>query len=167
VNSPIVRGPLVFTTVGAGRGGDLIRLKREGDKFAVEELCSNKNLANHHGNVVLFDGHLYGASEVKGWICQSLESGEVVWTAERGKLPTGSVTYADGRFYCYGERNGSVTLLEASSKAFNVISKFVVSQKSSKRKPAGGLWTPPVVANGRLFLRDQELVFCHEVQAGR
>jgi hypothetical protein len=157
----------VFTTVGAGRGGDLIRLKREGDRFAVEELYSNKNLANHHGNVVLLDGHLYGASEQKGWICQSLETGEIVWTAERNKLPSGSVTCADGRFYCFGERDGSVTLLEASNKSCNILSRFVVPQKSAKRKPAGGIWTPPVVANGKLFLRDQELIFCYDVRSAQ
>ena len=167
VNSPIVKGSLVFTTVGAGRGGDLVRAKREGDRFAVEEVYSNKNLANHHGNVVLFEDHLYGASEQKGWICQGLESGEVVWTAERGKLPSGSVTYADGRFYCYGDRDGSVTLLEASNKACNILSRFVVPKKSSLRKPSGGVWTPPVVANGKLFLRDQELVFCYDVKSGK
>ncbi len=166
VNSPIVQKSLVFTTVGAGRGGDLVRLKREGDRFAVEELYSNKNLANHHGNVVLFEGHLYGASEQKGWICQGLESGEVVWQAERGKLPSGSVTYADGRFYCYGERDGSVTLVEASPKACNILGRFVVPKKSSLRKPSGGSWTPPVVAHGKLFLRDQELLFCYDVRAG-
>jgi hydroxypyruvate isomerase len=51
------------------------------------------------------------------------------------------------------ERDGSVSLLEASSKACNILSRFVVPKKSALRKPAGGLWTPPVVANGRLFLR--------------
>lgn len=57
VNSPVVRGPLVFITVG-GRGGDLIRVKRAGDAFAVEDVYTNRNLSNHHGNIVLFDGHL-------------------------------------------------------------------------------------------------------------
>jgi outer membrane protein assembly factor BamB len=166
VNSPIVQNALVFTTVGAGRGGDLVRLKREGDRFRVEELYSNRNLANHHGNVVLFEGHLYGASEQKGWICQGLESGEVVWQAERGKLPPGSVTYADGRFYIFGERDGSVTLLEASPKACNILGRFAVPKKSERRKPSGGLWTPPVVAQGKLFLRDQDLIFCYDVRAG-
>jgi len=167
VNSPIVSGSLVFTTVGAGRGGELIRVRREGDRFAVDEVYSNKNMANHHGNVVLLDGHLYGASEQRGWICQGFESGEVVWAAERGKLPSGSVTCADGRFYCYGEKDGSLTLVDASSKACNILARFVVPKKSERRKPAGGLWTPPVVANGRLFLRDQDLIFCYDVRASK
>jgi hypothetical protein len=33
------------------------------------------------------------------------------------------------------------------------------------RKKSGKIWTPPVVANGRLYLRDQELIFCYDVAA--
>jgi outer membrane protein assembly factor BamB len=167
VNSPIVRGALVFFTVGAGRGCGLVRVKRAEGDFVVEEIySSNRNMSNHHGNVVLLDGHVYGASEGKGWVCQGFESGEVAW-AERSKVPGGSVTCADGRFYCYGERDGAVALVEASSKACTVLGRFVIPQKSSLRKPKGGIWTPPVVSGGRLFLRDQELVFCYDVRASR
>ncbi len=162
VNSPIVRGPLVFITVG-GRGCDLIRVKRAGETFAVEEVYANRNMSNHHGDVVLFDGHVYGASEGKGWICQALESGEITW-AERSKVPGGSVTYADGRFYCHGDRDGAVALVEASSAACTVLGRFALPKQSTLRKPAGGHWTPPVVAGGRLFIRDQDLVFCYDVR---
>jgi len=166
VNSPILRGPLVFITVGAGRGCDLVRVKRSGNAFAAEEVYTNRNMANHHGNVVLLDGHVYGASEGKGWVCQNLETGELAW-AERSKVPGGSTTYADGRFYCFGERDGAVALLEASSRACTVLGRFALPKSSALRKPKGLIWTPPVVAGGRLFLRDQELVFCYDVRAAR
>jgi outer membrane protein assembly factor BamB len=165
VNSPMVRGSLVFITVGAGRGCTLVRVKRTGDTFSAEEVYSNKNVANHHGNVILLDGHVYGSSEGKGWVCQSLESGELAWF-ERSKVPSGAVTYADGRFYCLGER-GAVALVEASKAACTVLGRFALPRPSTLRKPKGGIWTPPVVANGRLFLRDQELVFCYDVRAPR
>jgi hypothetical protein len=29
----------------------------------------------------------------------------------------------------------------------------------------GRIWTPPVVCGGKLFLRDQELIFCFDVKA--
>ena len=166
VNSPVVRGSQVFITAGDGQGCVLIRLKRDGDKFAAEEVYANKNMANHHGNVVLLGNHVYGASPGKGWVCLTLDSGEIAWF-ERSKVPNGSVTYADGRFYCYGERDGAVGLLEASSAACNVISRFVLPKLSTLRKPKGGLWTPPVISGGRLFLRDQELVYCYDVRSAR
>src|SRR5262249_52501558 len=77
VNSPMIRGSEVFFTVG-GKGGELIRVRRSGDAFGVEELYSNRNVSNHHGDIVLVEGHLYGASEGKGWVCQALESGEML-----------------------------------------------------------------------------------------
>jgi outer membrane protein assembly factor BamB len=162
VNSPIVKPPYVFITIGAGRGCDLVRVKRAGNAFSVEEVYTNKNMSNHHGNVVLFDGHLYGASEGKGWVCQNLESGELAW-AER-KIPSGSVTYADGRFYAYAERDGSVQLIEASSKACAVLGQFKLPKLSTQRKKSGQIWTPPVVSGARLFLRDQELVYCYDLK---
>ncbi len=165
VNSPIIRESTIFFTVG-GRGGQLVRVKRTGDSFAAEEVYTNKNVSNHHGDVILLDGHLYGASEGKGWVCQALDSGELKW-ADRSKAPIGSVTYADGRFYSFGERDGAVGLLEASSAGCTSAGRFVLPRKSALRKPQGGLWTPPVVANGKLFLRDQELVFCYDVRAPR
>jgi outer membrane protein assembly factor BamB len=163
INSPIVRDSMVFLTVG-GRGGQLVRIKRSGDAFGAEEVYANRNLSNHHGNVVRVDGHLYGASEGMGWVCQDFESGQLKWS-ERSKVPAGSVTVADGRLYCTGEKDGAVSLVEASGAACTVSGRFVLPRISTLRKPKGGLWTPPVVANGRLFLRDQELVFCYDVRA--
>ena len=165
VNSPTIRDSLVFITVG-GQGGLLLRLKRSGDLFSAEEVYTNRNVSNHHGDVVLVGGHLYGASEGKGWVCQALESGELQWT-EKSKVPAGSVTVADGRFYVFGERDGGVALVDASSSACTVTGRLVLPRRSTLRKPRGGFWTPPVVANGKLFLRDQELVFCYDVRSTR
>lgn len=163
INSPLVRGSLVFATVG-GSGGQLVRVKRSGDAFSVEELYRNRNVSNHHGDVVLLDGRIYGASEGKGWVCQGLESAELLW-AERAKVPQGSVTYAGGRFYACGERDGATALVEATPAGCAVTGRLTPPRRSALRKPKGAVWTPPVVANGKLFLRDQELVFCYDVSA--
>jgi hypothetical protein len=45
-----------------------------------------------------------------------------------------------------------------------VAGQFRIPQSSKSRKPGGKLWTPPVVAGGHLYLRDQELLFCYDVQ---
>jgi hypothetical protein len=151
-----------------GRGGELIRVRREGDRFAVDEVYSNKNMANHHGNVVLLDGHLYGASEQRGWICQGFESGEGR-LGRRARKTSERIRYLRrwSVLLFMERRTGSLTLVDASSKACNILARFVVPKKSERRKPAGGLWTPPVVANGRLFLRDQDLIFCYDVRASK
>jgi outer membrane protein assembly factor BamB len=161
--SPIVQGALVYVTVGDGHGCDLVRIARQDGHFRAEKVYANKNMSNHHSEVVLVGGHIFGASQRRGWVCQSFMSGEVAWS-ERDQAPPGSVTYADGRLYAYGEAEGAVHLLEASAAGMVVAGQFRIPQSSKSRKPGGKLWTPPVVAGGHLYLRDQELLFCYDVQ---
>lgn len=163
VNTPILSGRTVYATVGAGAGCDLIELERDGAKYKAKSVYANKNMANHHGDVVLVGEHVYGFSEGKGWICQLLKTGDIVWS-ERRALRAGSVTYADGHLYCFGDDDGTVMLIEASPAAWKDVGRFKLPKLSTKRKPAGKLWTPPVVANGRLYLRDQELLYCYDVK---
>jgi outer membrane protein assembly factor BamB len=162
VNSPMIAGDLVYVTVGAGNGCYLLRVTRDGAQFKVEEVYANKNLLNHHGNLVLLGAHVYGFAEARGWTCQDLKSGEVVW-AERQKLRAGSITFADGHLYCYAENDGTVVLVEPDTSGWKEHGRFKIPEVSAKRKPAGYIWTPPVVCGGRLFLRDQELLFCYDV----
>ena len=170
VNSPIISGDLVYVTVGAGQGCDLLRIKKDGDQFDAEPVYANKNMTNHHANTLLKDGHVFGYSDGKGWICQALESGEIVWS-ERRALRAGAVVYADRRLYCYSEDDGTVVLAEPNTTGssqpgggWKETGRFKIPQASKARKPGGKIWTPPVVANGQLFLRDQELIFCFDVK---
>jgi len=164
VNSPIVRGSLVYTTVGAGQTCDLLRIERDGDRFKAAPVWSNRNMLNHHGNVVLIGDHVFGASDGRGWTCQSFATGETVWM-ERAKLPPGSVTVADGRLYCFSEGDGTTALVDASTSGWKESGRFRIPERSASRKPSGQIWTPPVVSGGKLFLRDQEFVFCFDVKS--
>ena len=149
-------GPLLLWTyadAGIGYSGPAI----VGDRF------NNNNMTNHHGNVLLLDGHIYGFSQGKGWMCHELETGNIAWTERRG-FGGGAVTCADGKLYCYSEGDGAVALAEASTTGWKELGKFKIPRQSSLRKPLGKIWTPPVVSGGRLFLRDQELVFCYDVK---
>lgn len=160
VSSPIVSGETVYITVGTANGNEAIRVVKAGDTFTTEKLYMGNNLANHHGNVVFFDGNVYGSG--RGFSCQNLATGELLWT-ER-KIAPSSVTFADGKLYCYAEGDGAVTLVDADPKQATIRSRFTIPEQSKSRKPSGKIWTPPVVAGGRLFLRDQELVFVFDVK---
>lgn len=164
VNSPIIHNDFVYTTVGAGQGCDLLKITRNGDQFSAESVYSNKHMTNHHGNVALIGEHIFGFSEGKGFMCQNFATGEVTWM-ERSKIRPCSLTYADGRIYSFTEDNGTVVLLEASTSGWSESSRFQLPQLSKLRKPSGRIWTPPVISGGRLFLRDQELLFCYDIKA--
>src|SRR5262249_26465837 len=148
--TPLVRDNLVFTTVGSGGGCDLVKVEADGAQFKAEPLYANKNLSNHHGNVVLVGDHVYGFSEGKGWTCQDFKTGQVAWV-DKGKLRPCSVVYAEGKLYCYAEDDGTVVLIDASPDGLKESGRFKIPQQTKLRKPSGRIWTPPVIANGKLY----------------
>jgi outer membrane protein assembly factor BamB len=170
IPSPIVSGDFVYATSGYGAGCDLVKVtKDEEGKIKSEKVYSNKNMVNHHGGVVLVNDHIYGFSDGKGWVCQDLKTGKNLWeeksaNATKG-LGKGSVTYADGRLYCYGEREGTLVLAEASPDGWKEHGRMELPQKTSLKRKAGLIWTHPVVANGKLFIRDLDLLFCFDISA--
>jgi outer membrane protein assembly factor BamB len=164
IPTPIYSDGHVFATAGYGAGCDLVQLTSDGDKTTAKAVYDNKNMVNHHGGVVLVDGHLYGYSDGKGWVCMDFKTGKTKWE-EKGKLGKGSITYADGRLYCYAESDGTLVLIEASPQGWKEEGRFKIPKQTTKRKPSGKIWTHPVVANGYLYLRDQDLIFCYDVRA--
>ena len=159
IPTPIYEDGIVYVTAGYGVGCEAVRL---GTNNSIAPLYSNKVMKNHHGGVVCVDGYLYGHSDGAGWVCQELKTGKEIWSHKGfGK---GSVTYADGKLFCLDERNGDVALVEASTQGWKELSRFKLAPLSSKRSPQGGIWPHPVVVNGRLYLRDQELIHCFNVK---
>ena len=163
IATPVFHDNHVFATVGFQQGCDLIKLVPGASGITVEKLFSNKKIENRDGGLVLVDGHLYGHSENIGWFCMEFKTGKVVWS-ERNKFGRGSVTYADGRLYCCPEKGGSIILLEATPRGWTEAGRLRLPRDSTLRKPSGLLWTQPVIANGRLYIRDQELLFCFEIK---
>ncbi len=142
----------------------MLHLTPDGQGIKADKVYVNKNMVNHHGGVILVGEHVYGYSDSeRAWVCQDFKSGQIVW-AEKSKLGKGSITCADGSFYCYGENDGTLVLIEASPQGWKEKGRFKLPQESTRRKPSGKIWTHPVVANGRLYLRDQDLIFCFDIK---
>ena len=151
----IVHDGLVYASSGYGKGSVLLRPLRQDDgRFTVELVWNGDLLDNHHGGVLLHDGHLYGAGhEAKGWSCLSFETGRKLWQAP-GK---GSLTYADGRLYCLDEK-GTMTLAQPTPEKWSVVSSFAVPSGGS-----GAYWAHPVVCGGRLYVRHAEKLYAYEL----
>jgi len=161
IPTPIFADGHVYVTAGYDAGSKLIKLSPSNEP---SDVYFSKEMVNHHGGVVLVDGHLYGHSDRVGWLCQNFKTGEKVW-AEKEALGKGAVTYADGMLYCVAEKDGTVALVEASPKGWKEHSRFKLEPQTTKRSSRGRIWTHPVVAGGRLYLRDQELLSCYDVKA--
>ena len=91
----------------------------------------------------------------------SSEGPEPTWTSK--KLGKGSVAYADGQLYCYSESKGEVVLIKADPKDWIESGRFTIPEKSKYRPNNSGVWAHPVIANGKLYLREYEWLFCYDV----
>jgi len=159
IPTPIFSEGQVFVTAGYGVGCKSVKI---GPGNAVEELYANNDMENHHGGVILLQGHLYGHSNKSGWTCMDFKSGAVKWQ-EKEALGKGAIHFADGMFYCLEEKTGTVALIEASPEGWKEKARFTLSPQTTQRNPKGMIWTHPVISGGKLFLRDQELLFCFDV----
>lgn len=160
IPTPIFHEGQVFVAAGYGVGCMSVRI---GPGNKVEEVYANTDMVNHHGGVILHQGNLYGYSDKGGWTCMDFKTGEVKWQ-EKAALKKGAIHFADGMFYLLEEKTGVVVLIEASPKAWMEKARFTLTPQTTQRNPKGMVWTHPVVSNGRLFLRDQELLFCFDVK---
>jgi outer membrane protein assembly factor BamB len=160
IPTPIVKDNMVYVTAGYGSGCMLLKIEPENK---VTLVYKNAVMGNHHGGVILYKDHLFGHAEKNGWVCQDFASGEQVW-AEKGKLGKGAIGYADGMFYCLEEGSGTVALIEASVNGWNEKGRFKLDPQTTIRSPDGHVWTHPVIVNGRLYLRDQDLIYCYAVK---
>jgi outer membrane protein assembly factor BamB len=163
IPTPIVADTHVFSTSGYGAGCVLIRLTPDSEGIKAEQVYANKEMTNHHGGVVKVGDYVYGYSDRGGWMCMEFKTGKVLWKESR-KLGKGSITCADGQLYCYSESDGTVVLIEASPEGWKENGRFKIPQQTKLPRKRGKIWTHPVVANGRLYLRDQDLIFCYQVK---
>lgn len=164
IATPVFHDNHVFVTVGHGFGPgcELIRLTPEKDGIKAELAYANPNMQNQEGGVVLVGAHVYGYSNRRGWTALDLKSGKVVWSEK--ELEAGSIIYADGRLYCLEEEEGIVVLALANPDGWKEHGRFKLPQASKLRKSRGKVWTPPVIADGKLYLRDQDLLFCYDIK---
>lgn len=166
IPTPIFHDGYVYVTSGYKVGCKLVKVAAGNQ---VSDVYASPLMENHHGGVILVGDCIYGHSNSEGWVCQDFKTGKQVW-AEKQAFGKGSVgCCAEGLLYCLEESNGkkpaSVVLIEASPKGWKEHGRFTLEPQTEQRKKSGRIWTHPVVANGKLYLRDQEMIFCFDVKA--
>jgi outer membrane protein assembly factor BamB len=160
IPTPVARKAFVFSASGKG-GGGLVELKNDAGSLSAEEIYATAKVPTSIGGAIEIDGYLYGTNTA-GLMCVDFATGDLKWQ-ERG-VGAGSVFYADGRLYVHGEK-GEVALVEATPEAYRELGRFSPPDQPEKGKSQA--WTYPVVANGRLYLRDMGVVWCYDVAAGK
>jgi outer membrane protein assembly factor BamB len=159
-STPVYHDGVVFAASSYDAGGGAAKLSKDdkGTITAKEVYFSNK-LKNHHGGMVVVDGYMYGSFDPGILTCLEFKTGKVMWEERRpGK---GSIMYADGRLYCRNEgREGTVYLVEANPKEYVERGRFNPPERTKEQA-----WPHPVLANGKLYIRDQGVLLCYDVKA--
>lgn len=151
VATPVVRGNRVFISSDYGTGAGLVEIKADGK---AQEVYFTKDMRNHHSSSILIGEHLYGFSS--GILtAMRFDTGEVAWRDR--SVGKGSLVYADGNLYALSE-NGVVGLIEATPAAYREKGRFRIQQESLPT------WTHPIIAGGRLYLRDQDTIYAYDVR---
>lgn len=167
IPSPVVKGDKVWCSTGYGDGGSaLLHIQESGDSFNAEEVVYYKSdkLQNHHGGMVLVGDHVYLGNKHNSGLpaCVEFKTGDIKWKEEKGAGGgggSGSVVAADGMLY-FRYENGKVALVKADPKGFTLAGSFDIPEKSGKPS-----WQHPVIAGGKLYLRDQDKLHCFDVKA--
>jgi outer membrane protein assembly factor BamB len=159
-STPIFQDGLVFAASAYGNGGGAVKLSREsGGAVKATEVYFSNVMQNHHGGMIVVDGCLYGANggNEGGFLtCLDFQTGKLLWRDRQA--PKGSLAMADGRLYLRSEQ-GTVVLIEPSREGLVERGRFEQPDRTSL--PA---WAHPVIANGKLYVRDQDLLLCYEVK---
>ena len=168
IPTPILEGDLIYHTSAYDAGNVLLRLRpAAAGGIDVERVYHEhgKTMMNHHGGVVLVDGTIFGFSKSDGgtWMAQDLESGKVLWTEGIGRNSSGSISYADGRLYCYNDRDGTVILVEPSRDGWQSRGTLALPRETQLSRDKGAIWAHPVIAGQTLFVRDQDLLFAYDL----
>ncbi|MGA2588423.1 MAG: PQQ-binding-like beta-propeller repeat protein [Bryobacteraceae bacterium] len=151
IATPIVHDGEIFLSSNYGTGCVLLKSAAGG---SAAEVYFNRDMQNHYSTSVLVGDYLYGFS---GSILTAMkfQTGDVAW--RNRSVGKGSLIYAEGNLYCLGEE-GVVGLVEATPAGYREKSRFEISK--------GGYptWSQPVIANGKLYLREQDNLSCYNIK---
>ncbi len=164
IATPLATGDHVFVSTGYGTGSALLEITRKGDAFEAREVyfLTADTMQNHHGGLILDGGHVYtGTGHNKGFpLAVKMASGEVAWGPIRNQgRDSAAVAFAEGRLY-FRYQNGLMVLIEATPEEYREHGSFQIPDVDQFS------WSHPVIAGGRLYLREQDNLFAYDIRAG-
>lgn len=154
IATPIVHDGFVFLSSDYGTGCALLKLAPSGGSVSASEVYFNRDMRNHYSSSVLVGDYLYGYSS-SVLTAMKFQSGEVAWRDR--SVGKGGLIYADRYLYCLSE-NGVMGLVDATPQGYREKSRFEISKGDFPT------WTPPVIADGKLYLREQDNLYCYNIK---
>jgi outer membrane protein assembly factor BamB len=162
IPTPVAKFPFIYAAA-AGTGGGLVRLRGTGEDVQADEVYFSSKLPTAIGGSVLLGDYLYGTAGPK-LNCVSFTTGDVKWSDP--SIGPASLCAADGRLYLHGE-DGEVALVEISPAGYHEKGRFTPPDQPEHVNPMEKAWAYPVVAAGRLYIRDRGTLWSYDVKAAR
>jgi outer membrane protein assembly factor BamB len=166
IPTSVVSGEYVFCSTGYQTGAALLKLVATGADGGIkaEEVyfLDKDTFQNHHGGFVRLGDHLYGGHghNAGAPTCLEMKTGKIVWQQQQPGGGSAAVLFADGNLIVRYQ-DGVVVLIEATPDGYKPHGQFTPPKE---RGTGGNAWAHPVIANGKLYLRHRDVLFCYDVQ---
>src|SRR5262249_44272686 len=143
-----------FISTGYDKGCAVLEITSSSDgTFQAKSVYEHNRMRNHFSTTVYYQDHLYGFDDAT-LVCMNFRTGQITW--KKKDFKKGSLLIADEKLIILGE-SGTLALAEATPEAYRQISSFQFSRNKC--------WTVPVVADGRMYVRDEEKLVCYDLRA--
>jgi hypothetical protein len=134
-------------------GVSLIDVAREGDQWKISEVWSTSRMQPEFPDFVVHRGYAYGLDGAV-FCCLDLATGKRCW--KEGRYGRGQVMLLpDQSLLLVIAEDGEAVLLAADPEQHQELGRF--------RALAGKTWNHPVIAHGRLYVRNAEEMACYEL----
>lgn len=148
--TPLVIGNTVFITSNYGRGCGLVDVSPNGAALRWQ----NRNLISHFNSPLLYQGMIYGIGDPGNLVCIDPKTGSLMW--KQSGFEKGGLMLVDGVLIAMDGRTGACVMVNASADGYKELGRFT---------PLGGQsWTAPVVAQGRLIVRNKQSIACFDLK---
>ncbi|MEE8523924.1 MAG: PQQ-binding-like beta-propeller repeat protein [Thermoanaerobaculia bacterium] len=159
--SPVaLDGERVYVTAGYDSGGAMLRVRREGDAFAAEEVFVHapEEWNSEVQTPIVHQGHLFAVGKKKRGLFTCLDGdGKQVWTSDgKASFDLGSFLLADGMFFILDGRTGILRLVEANLREYHELA-------SAQILSGHDVWAPLALSEGKLVIRDLQRMVCLQV----
>jgi len=159
IPTPVASNGYIYTSQGRGPGG-LVRVAATGQGVAAEQVYLQRGLPNSNGGSVVVGATHYGTSG-EGLVAADWATGKVLWL--EASTGGGAILEAENRLYIHGE-NGEVVLAEATPEAYREKGRFMPPDRPQRTRAAmEKAWAYPVIANGRLYIRELDSLWCYDI----
>jgi outer membrane protein assembly factor BamB len=144
--TPIVSGDHIFITSDYEKGCAVVAVEQNGASI----LWENREISAHFSSPIHYEGYLYANSNPGFLLCFDVGTGAPVWKQQG--FEKGGLIIVDGVIIAVVGNSGDVVMAAATPESYRELGRI--------RPLSGQSWTAPVIADGKLLIRNKQAIVC-------